>query len=274
MRGSVDDKDGARAKRAPSPLTDHGVETIDSRRPGLDVGGREIDHDQALRGSREQLHDDARRVARHRQAGAQRAVDRVLQLERAAVDVVRDVDDLDLSARRRRRTRVRLAVGVSTPSAPGGTRCPRRRRTSRTCPASAGGTDRRRRRSTTAGRATPPCRRCRSSARPNTCSDALSVRSVIVTSGEKKFGTAPVESATIITRPAPALWPSPNAIQLRLPLAATIGRVGERQARRRRGAAPLRRRCRRRPPVAMALSGIGVVTRRSRRSAGRTGDPR
>jgi hypothetical protein len=42
----------------------------------------------------------------------------------------------------------------------------------------------------------------------------------MVTSGEKKLGSGPPESATTITRAAPTLWPSPNAIQLRVPLAA------------------------------------------------------
>ena len=99
----------------------------------------------------------------------------------------------------------------------------------------------------------------RSSANPNTCSDALFVRSVTVTRGEKKFGTAPSESATMMTRPAPALCPSPNAIQFLLPLAATnvvSVSVSELRSRRSTASASL-------PPATaceMALSGITSET--------------
>src|SRR5262249_44602196 len=71
-----------------------------SGRSGLDVLRRQIDHDQTLLAAGVQLHDDVGRIARHGFARAERSVDRVLQLETTAIDVVRDIDDLDLSTRR------------------------------------------------------------------------------------------------------------------------------------------------------------------------------
>src|SRR5512141_128451 len=49
---------------------------------------------------RVELHDYVRPIARHWTARAQWSINRVLQLELAATDVVRDVDDLHLACRR------------------------------------------------------------------------------------------------------------------------------------------------------------------------------
>ena len=125
-------------------------------------------------------------------AGAERAIDRVLQLQPAAIDVVGDVHDFDHAARR--------ADEGETLRSPAST-C-RRRCGWKAMPAPLSNESylpckRRWNGSLTAAK--NDCEPCdatvppvRSSAKPNTCSDALSVRSEIVTSGEKKFGTGPV----------------------------------------------------------------------------------
>src|SRR5579884_36908 len=58
----------------------------------------------------------------------------------------------------------------------------------------------------------------KSAARPKILSEALLVRSVTEIVGEKNILSTVVVSAIMITRPAPEVFPSPNPIQLRVPL--------------------------------------------------------
>src|SRR4051812_36660766 len=64
------------------------------RRSSLDVRCRQVDDDKSALRERKELKDNARVVSWHGPASADRTVDRILQLERTAVDEVRDIDDL------------------------------------------------------------------------------------------------------------------------------------------------------------------------------------
>src|SRR6185436_6527238 len=64
-------------------------------RPRPDVRGGQVDVDQSLHAQPEHPEDDLGWITRHSSTDAQRAVDRVLELQPAATDVVSDIDDLN-----------------------------------------------------------------------------------------------------------------------------------------------------------------------------------
>src|SRR5215208_3781501 len=100
MRGSVNCKTAlvkprhATASASPAPF-ERVQAPLDLLRTCLDVARGEVDHDEPLLAQRVDLHDHIGWVARHWAARTQRTIDRVLQLQLAATDVVGDVDDLD-----------------------------------------------------------------------------------------------------------------------------------------------------------------------------------